>query len=115
MEEIVVIGAGTMGHSIALTIAWSHLNVTIYGINKEEIKNDKKEIKEKIDVIKANQMIDERDMEEIIQRIQFTTEIYSVRDATFIIEAAPENLNLKQELYKQFEKYCSSDTIFASN
>lgn len=115
MEKITVIGTGTMGHSIALAIGWANIDVTVYGLNDEEIKNAKEGIDSKINVLKKNEMIDENNVKQIVERIQFTTELQSVADATFIIEAAPENLQLKQELYKQFETYCDPDTIFASN
>lgn len=115
MEKIAVIGTGTMGHSIALAIAWANMDVTVYGLNDDEIKKAKDGIKSKSNVLKKNEMLDENNVEQIIEHIQFTTDLESITEASFIIEAAPENLQLKQELYTQFEAHCDSDTIFASN
>lgn len=116
MEKVTIIGTGTMGHSIALSIAWANKDVTVYGLNKEEIEAAKIGVESKIDVLIDNEMIADEAKEQMVNRIQYTSNLEkSVTDATFIIEAAPENLELKQDLYKQLEAFCQEDTVFASN
>src|SRR5690625_3479081 len=116
MEKITIIGTGTMGHSIGLAIAWADLPVTIYGINDEEIKKAKQGITSKLEVLKNSNVIDQQMANQISQHIDFSKNLEkATKDATFIIEAAPENLKLKQELFKELEQYCAKETILASN
>ncbi|MEI3614181.1 3-hydroxyacyl-CoA dehydrogenase family protein [Pseudogracilibacillus sp. SO30301A] len=116
MEKITIIGTGTMGHSIALAIAWADLPVTVYGLDDVEIENAIKGIESKANVLNENNVIDEGQVEKVIDRIRFTTDLEgAATDATFIIEAAPEILELKQDLFKKLEECCATDTIFASN
>ncbi len=116
MEKITIIGTGTMGHSIALSVAWAEIPVTIYGLNNDEINLAITGIGDKATVLLENQLLDKVTFQMIQQRIHFSTDLFSATsDATIIIEAAPENLSLKQDLFQEIETYCSKDTILASN
>lgn len=116
MEKISVIGTGTMGHSIALTIAWANLPVIVYGLDDDEIQKAIEGIQNKTEMLKENQILDENKTKQIIEHIRFSKDLEAaVSEATFIIEAAPENLELKQKLFKELEQFCTKDTILASN
>lgn len=116
MEKITIIGTGTMGHSIALAVALAQIPVTIYGVNDKEIKLAITGIEQKASVLWENEMVDEITFQKIQQRIHFSKDLSNAaKNATIIIEAAPENLRLKQELFQEIETYCSKDAILASN
>lgn len=116
MEKISIIGAGTMGHSIALSAAWAGKAVKVYGTNSGDLKNADKGLRNKLNVMVENGLFDEEEAQRIKGNIVFSTSLESVvEDATFIIEAIPEVLELKKELYEQLEKLVEKSVIIASN
>ncbi|WP_434401557.1 3-hydroxyacyl-CoA dehydrogenase NAD-binding domain-containing protein [Planococcus sp. 11815] len=116
MEKLTILGAGTMGHSIALSAAWSGQTPTVYGINEQDVANADKGLAQKLAVMADNGLFDENEAQEIRERIRFTTSLKeAVQNATFILEVVPENLQLKRDLYKQLESLVDQSVIIASN
>ena len=116
MENIAILGSGTMGHSIALTAAMASFNVRVFGINEADLTNARKELKGKITILVANEVLSQQQGDEAFACIEFSTNLQDVvKDATFIIEAIPENLELKQKTYAQLEALVDETTIIASN
>lgn len=116
MEKISILGCGTMGHSIALSAAWSGQIVKVYGINDKDLENAAKGLRNKLKVMTDNGLFDEPEIERIKDRIQFSTSLREVVEgATFIIEVIPEVLELKKEMYKQLEGMIEEEVIIASN
>ena len=116
IEKLSILGSGTMGHSIALSASIAGLPVKIWGISKEDIERGQRDLQEKLEVLAGEDVIIEAEIKEIQDRIEFMTSMKEcITDATFIIEAVPENLELKQDLYKQLDQQCGTDVIMASN
>lgn len=116
IEKLSILGSGTMGHSIALSASIAGLPVKIWGTNKEDIERGQRDLQGKLEVLAAENIITVSQIKEIQGRIQFMTSMKEcIADATFIIEAVPENLELKQELYQQLDQQCGTDVILASN
>ncbi|PIC70576.1 3-hydroxybutyryl-CoA dehydrogenase [Sporosarcina sp. P16b] len=116
MERIAIIGCGTMGHSIALSAAWAGYDVTMHGINVEELERALVSIASKLQVLTDNDLLEIEEVESVKDRITTVTTIDdAVKDATFIIEAVPERLKLKQQIFKQLDKLCDPSVILASN
>jgi len=116
MEKLTILGAGTMGHSIALSAAWSGQSAMVYGINEQDLTNADKGLSQKLAVMSDNGLFDENEAQEIRKRIRFTTSLEdAAREATFILEVVPENLQLKRDLYKQLESLVDPSVIIASN
>lgn len=116
MERVAILGAGTMGHSIAISVAWANLEVKLYGVDNEDIKRAEKAIDEKLEFLVGNELMTSLNKSEIVGRIHPTVYLEdAVKEATFIIEAAPENLQLKQDLYRKLDGICGEDVILASN
>lgn len=59
MERVSVIGSGTMGHSIAISLAWHHHPVKVYCIDEEAVRNAKENIKAKLEVMMNNKVIND--------------------------------------------------------
>lgn len=116
MENVSVIGSGTMGHSIAISLAWHNYPVKVYCINNEAAENAKRNIKVKLEVMLNNQAIDERQLTGIENKIQLITNFEeTLSETTFIIEAITEDLELKKELYNKISKCINRETVLASN
>lgn len=115
-ERLAIIGAGTMGHSIALSAAMAGFEVSIWGMDLQDIQRGKDGVSEKIGLLSEYEVVHPDDKETIQNRIHFTTSLQEcVPRATFVIEGIPENLELKQKMFRELESLCSPDTILASN
>lgn len=116
MEKLTIIGCGTMGHSIALNAACAGISVKVAGMDEAEIGRAKTGIAAKLDVLVQHGVLTATALPEIQERIFFSTQLTEVvKDSTFVIEAVPESLALKQSLFCQLENLCAADTILASN
>lgn len=114
-EKMTIVGAGAMGHSIAIAAAWSGRDSVILGINQKDIEKAEQGIEKKISVLLENDLISHTDKQDMYNRISFTTSLErSVEEASFIIEAIPEDLSLKQDLFKTLDVLCLQDVILAS-
>jgi 3-hydroxybutyryl-CoA dehydrogenase len=116
MERLAVFGAGTMGHSIALSAAWYNFEVTMYGVNDEDIKRGITGIEQKLMTLVKKAVISDQEKTEIIGKIKTETAVKeAVEGATFVIEAVPEDLEIKKELFEKLDQMCGENVILASN
>lgn len=116
METLSVIGSGTMGHSIALNAAWRKMDVRMYATNEQDIKRAEQGIEQKLGTMADNGLFSMEESSAIRERITISDQLEEVVDgATFVIEAIPENLELKQQFYSRLEELIGTDTVLASN
>jgi 3-hydroxybutyryl-CoA dehydrogenase len=116
IKNITVFGPGMMGSGIAQVFAGcKDLNVTIFIREKFEYECMDK-IKGNLQVMKEKGIVTEGDIEDLLSRITLTEDMeVAAKDADFVIECIPENMELKQNLFKNLEALCRQDTIFATN
>ncbi|MRG84884.1 3-hydroxyacyl-CoA dehydrogenase family protein [Salinibacillus xinjiangensis] len=116
MKNISVIGAGIMGHGIAQLAALAGYNVVLRDMNNELLEKGKNSIEISLDRMIKSEKITESQKREALYRIQLETDLKeSVKYADLVIEAIPEELSLKQDLFEQLDEFCSSETILATN
>ncbi|MCD7035139.1 3-hydroxyacyl-CoA dehydrogenase family protein [Metabacillus sp. GX 13764] len=114
--KLSIIGAGTMGHSIAFSAAAAGIKTSVWGIDEEDLGRGKTGVREKAEMLKDNGVITEMEMVRAQSLISFTTSLEECTAGTsYVIEAAPENLELKQDLFKNLSELCSKDVILATN
>jgi 3-hydroxybutyryl-CoA dehydrogenase len=114
IETIAVIGAGTMGHGIAQVAAFVGFPVTMRDVNKEALEKGVRAIESNLEKgIKLGKITDD-ERDRTLQYIRGTTHLEETADADLIIEAAPESLELKQEILREVER-SGNDFIFATN
>lgn len=116
IKNITVFGPGMMGSGIAQVFAgYEDLNVTIFIREKFEYEGLDK-IKANLTVLKERGIITDKDIEGIFARIKTTEDFEkAIKDADFIIECIPENMEMKQDLFARVEKYCKKNAILATN
>jgi 3-hydroxybutyryl-CoA dehydrogenase len=106
--RIAVMGAGLMGHGIAQVFALAGHDVAVYDASEASLKTVR-------DRIAANL----RDLDEDVtayDRVRPTGDLAeAVAEADYVVEAAPEDLALKQKLFADIERHVRPDTILASN
>lgn len=116
MNKISIIGAGTMGHSIALTVAWRNLSAVIYAMDEREVDRATESIRKKVDTLVQSDLLTEEAGNQLLRNLQFTTSLMDcINNTDFIIEAVPENLKIKKELYQSLEAVIPKDVPVASN
>lgn len=115
IETIAVIGAGTMGHGIAQVAAYSGFRVLLSDVDRESLARGVQSIEKNL--AKGIQLakLTEDDRERTLQQIRGTIKLEECAAADLIIEAAPEKLELKQEILGQLESTPDRPFIFASN
>lgn len=115
MERTRVLGAGIMGHSIALALAWAEQDVVLWGTDKSDLARAEKEIADKIERLAAGGVV-KGNPDEVAERIRYTTSLEDAASgATFLIEAIPEQLEIKQNFFKTLDELCEPSVILASN
>lgn len=116
VSNVAVLGVGTMGHGIAEVVALSGFNVKIYDIREEFINNAIERIRWSLEKLREKGIITNTSAELSLRRIRPTLVLEeAVRDAQIIIEAIPEDINLKRELFQKVDAISPKDSILASN
>ncbi len=116
IKKVAVIGAGTMGHGIAQVAATAHYDVSLNDIKDEFLARAKSGIDGSLDRMLKKEKITAQEKEAILSRITFTTDIAkAVKDADLIIEAIPEILELKKEMFKKLDTLSKPEAILGTN
>ena len=115
MKKIVVIGAGTMGLDIAQVFAKAGFEVVVRDISDEIINNSEKRLLKGLDKLMEKGKLDEAGKTAITSKMSFTTALSAAADADLVIEAAVENLKIKQSIFAELDTLCKPETILASN
>jgi 3-hydroxybutyryl-CoA dehydrogenase len=115
IETIAVIGAGTMGHGIAQVAAGAGFRVLLFDVDRESLARGVSAIERNL--AKGIQLakLTEDDRDRTLQNIHGTTNLEECAAVDLIIEAAPEKLELKQNILRQVEAASDHSFIFASN
>ena len=116
IRTISVLGAGIMGHGIAQSFLMGGYPVTLYDIQKSILETANAHIEHNLDLFSQAGLIKADESKQALRRLVITTELRrAVEKSDFIVEAAPENLELKQALFQQVESLCKAEAIIASN
>jgi 3-hydroxybutyryl-CoA dehydrogenase len=116
VEAIAVIGAGTMGHGIAQVAAMGGFQVHLVDVDDARLEHAYREIQNNLRKGVDLGKIDIGSMETALQRLTCFTDLPSaVREADLVIESVPEQLALKQDVFRKCDEVCPPDTILATN
>jgi 3-hydroxybutyryl-CoA dehydrogenase len=115
IKKVFVIGAGQMGNGIAQVSAQAGYDVVMSDIKEEFIQKGLATIEKSLDRLVKKETIKESDKTAIMARIKTTVDNKDAKDADMVIEAAPEILELKKNIFKQLEEICKPDAILATN
>jgi 3-hydroxybutyryl-CoA dehydrogenase len=115
IKKVFVIGAGQMGNGIAQVSAQAGYEVTMSDIKEEFVKKGMATIDGSLARLVKKGTMTEADKAAILGRIKTTTDNKDAKDADMVIEAAPEILELKKNIFKQLDDICRTDAILATN
>lgn len=114
--QIAVLGAGSMGHGIAHVSAMAGHEVVLRDIDSDLVKDGLEGIRENLQGGVDRDKMTEREMEETLKQIEGTTDLEeAVVDADLVVEAVPEDMDLKKDVFSDVEDATSDETVIASN
>jgi len=116
IKIISVFGAGMMGHGIAQIMAQQGYQVLLGDVRQELLDAALDRVKKSLQKLAEKGRINQGEVEGTLSRITGTTDMEELaRNTDFLIEAIPERLDTKKELFKQLDKVCREETLFAIN
>ena len=116
IRQAAVIGAGTMGAGMGLCLALAGREVRLYDIAPAQLDSGLQRIDKALKLFVAEGLTSEEQAGEARNRITTTTQLAeALAGVQFVLEAVPEVLDLKQELFPQIESLVDEETILASN
>jgi enoyl-CoA hydratase/3-hydroxyacyl-CoA dehydrogenase len=116
VKKIAVMGAGDMGHGIAEVALLAGYKVALRDIEQRFVDKGLSRIKESLDKLVEKQKITEVNKNAMLANIKTFVDIAeSVKDADFVIEAVPEIMDLKKQVFQALDKAAPKHAILASN
>ena len=116
INQICVVGAGTMGHQIALQCATHNYDVHLVDATKEILDSAQEKIGKVLEERVSRGEISSDSLEKALSKISYTTDLEKAAvDADFVIEAVYEYVEVKRNVFSQLDRICPSHTILATN
>ncbi len=115
IKKVGVVGAGQMGNGISHVFALHGYQVVMYDVSDAQLDKAVKTIEKNLGRQVKSGVIKEEQIKETLQNIKPTTNLEDVADVDFCVEAAPENEELKKELFKKLDEIVKEGSILASN
>src|SRR5687768_10832290 len=104
-----------MGAGIVEVLARAGLSVTAVEINDDAVARGRGHLEHSTGRAVSRGKVDPTDRDAIFGRIRVTTSLEDLASAELVVEAVPERMELKTELFAQLDKICPPDTILATN
>ena len=116
MENIAVIGAGTMGNGIAHVFAQNGYKVNLIDISAEALDKAFKTIEKNLDRMLSKEKITTKTKEKTLSNLHKITNLQEgVSDADLVVEAATENMDIKLSIFKEMDQFAPANCILSTN
>ncbi len=113
-QQIGVIGAGQMGRGIAQVMATAGYELVLVDLSENALHMALSVIESSLTKLQDKGLIEERPSA-VLSRIRCETSMDVLADCDLVIEAATENEEIKNKIFKQLDELCKPDAILASN
>ena len=115
IQKVGIIGAGNMGSGIAQKVAQEGIEVVMVDVEDKFVQKGLENIKQTLSEGVQRKIFTEEQTQDILSRIQGTTDKSEVKDADIVIEAIFEDMDVKNSLFNELDRICDEKTILASN
>jgi 3-hydroxybutyryl-CoA dehydrogenase len=115
VSRVGVVGAGQMGSGIAQVTAQAGVPVLMHDVSADAVRRGLDSIRRNFDRMIQRGRFKPEDRDRVLGRIETTANLEDLARADFIIEAAVENEDVKIEVFRNLDKICPPEVIFASN
>ncbi len=114
-QEITVIGVGQMGTGIAQAALQVGYSVVLIAKNIDFLNKGFARLTTNLDKALEKGKITAQEKEAMLKRVKLSQTMDAIKDSSIIMEAVPELIDLKLEIFKNADKFCSKDSILATN
>ena len=115
-ERVSILGAGTMGYGIAHVCAAAGIQTVLYDIDLATVEAGVDRIRANLDKGVSLEKLTPEERDATLSRIRLSSELtYTLKDTPLVIEAIPESVEIKLNLFRLVEERVGKDTIFATN
>jgi 3-hydroxybutyryl-CoA dehydrogenase len=115
LSEVGVVGLGTMGAGITEVLARAGLSVTAVEVTDAAVQRGREHVEHSTERAVSRGKLDPAERDAILERIRFSTSMEDLAQAELVVEAIPERMELKAEVFAALDKICPPDTILATN
>ncbi|MDW0335236.1 MAG: 3-hydroxyacyl-CoA dehydrogenase family protein [Nitrososphaeraceae archaeon] len=116
LNKITVLGSGIMGHGIAQISAMNGYQVVLRDIEQRFLDSAMDKIKWSLDKLVEKNKIKKEESDKVYGRIKPIVDLKdALIDTDLLIEAVPEDLNLKKKVYSEVDQFAEEKTVYASN
>ncbi len=116
VKKIAVMGAGDMGHGIAEVALLSGYKVALRDVEQRFVDHGLARIKESLEKLAEKQKVSQENKKAMLANIETFVDVdRAVKDADFIIEAVPEIMNIKKQVFQALDKSAPGHAVLASN
>ncbi|MBD2869950.1 3-hydroxybutyryl-CoA dehydrogenase [Paenibacillus arenilitoris] len=115
IRKVTVLGAGQMGSGIAQTFAQHGFEVVLYDIGQEQAARGLGHIRASLVRLANKGRISAEQSQAALDRITLSATLADAADSGLVVEAAPENLEMKKTLFRELDRRCGPDAILATN
>jgi len=116
IESIAVLGAGNMGHGIAEVAALAGYDVQMRDIKDEFVQNGYDQIEWSLNKLAEKEQISQEEADASLDRVTPLVDMEeAVGDVDIVIEAVPEKMEIKKDVYEEVEEYAPEEALFATN
>ena len=115
IAKVMVVGGGVMGRGISRLLAGAGIDVTLVDLSQEIIKESSKDLSEEMDSDIQKWGMTESEKKAILSRISWTTEYDDASEVDLVVEAVPEDLELKQELMVKLDAVTRPEIVLISH
>jgi len=115
IKKVGVLGCGLMGSGIAQVAATAGYATVVREVAEAPLAKGKAGIVKSLDKFVEKGKMTQADRDQTLGRLSYVTDVAALRDCDIVIEAVTEELELKNDLWKQLDDLCPAHTIFASN
>lgn len=116
INKITVLGSGVMGHGIAQVAATVGYNIVLRDIEQSFLDNAMKKIQWSLGKMVEKQKVSQSDADSIYGRITPVVDLKEALKGTdLLVEAVPEDMELKKKVYAEVDMYAEDKTLYASN
>lgn len=115
IQTIGVVGGGQMGNGIAQVAASVGLQVRLMDVSSAALEKALATISSSCDRLIKKEKMTEAQKKELLERIQTSTDMNSLKDCDFVVEAATENIDLKLKIFAQLDEVVKKGAILCTN
>ncbi len=115
INKVAVVGAGLMGSGITQNIAQAGLETINIDVSTEQLDKANKRVVSSLERLVQKEKISEEDATKIKSLISYSNNLEDVKGVDLIIEAVPENMELKKKIFAELDSLADQETLLVSN